>query len=100
MKGPQGRKQTQGQIEKEWASSVGFFQRHRPQHPHHVKVSPWGQSRLDNDDDNDNDDDDDDRKEEEDEDDDDDDGNDKNDDGSEEREDDSDDDNDGLTTMR
>ena len=25
---------------KEWASSVGSCQKHKPQHPHHVKVSP------------------------------------------------------------
>ena len=25
---------------KEWASSVGLCQKHKPQHPHHVKVSP------------------------------------------------------------
>ena len=27
---------------KERASSVDLCQRHKPQHPHHVKVSPWG----------------------------------------------------------
>ena len=27
---------------KEWASSVGLCQRRKPQHPHHVKVSPLG----------------------------------------------------------
>ena len=28
------------QDKKEWASSLGLCQRHRPQRPHHVKVSP------------------------------------------------------------
>ena len=27
---------------KEWASSVGLCQKHKPQHPHHMEVSPWG----------------------------------------------------------
>ena len=27
---------------KEWASSVGLGQRHKPQHPHHVKARPRG----------------------------------------------------------
>ena len=27
---------------KEWANWVGLFQRHKTQHPHHVKVNPWG----------------------------------------------------------
>ena len=31
---------------KEWASSVGQCQKHKPQHPHHVKVSPWGLGRT------------------------------------------------------
>ena len=30
---------------KEWASSVDLCQRHEPQHPHHVKVSPRGPDR-------------------------------------------------------
>ena len=42
MKGPQRQKQTEEQSEKEWASSVGLCQRHKLQHPHYVKVSPWG----------------------------------------------------------
>ena len=27
---------------KERTSSVGLCQKHKPQHPHHMKVSPWG----------------------------------------------------------
>ena len=27
---------------KVWASSTAFCQKHKPQHPHHVKVSPLG----------------------------------------------------------
>ena len=27
---------------KEWVRSVGLCQRHKPQHPHRVTVSPWG----------------------------------------------------------
>ena len=42
FKGPSRQKQTQEQIKKEWASSVGLGQRHSPQHPHHVKENPWG----------------------------------------------------------
>ena len=30
------------QNKKEWASSVGLCQKHKPQHPHDVKVSPRG----------------------------------------------------------
>ena len=32
----------QEQNKKEWASSVGLCLWHQPQHPHHLKVSPWG----------------------------------------------------------
>ena len=42
LKGPYRQKQTQEQNKKEWASSVGLCQRHKPQHPHHTKVSPQG----------------------------------------------------------
>ena len=42
LKGPQRQKQTQEQSKKEWASSAGLCQKHEPQHPHHVKVSPRG----------------------------------------------------------
>ena len=42
LKGPQRQKQTQEQTKKEWASSVSLCQGHKPQHPHHVKVSPRG----------------------------------------------------------
>ena len=42
LKGPQRQKQTQEQNKKEWASSVGLYYKHKPQHPHHVKVSPRG----------------------------------------------------------
>ena len=31
-------------LKKEWAGSVGLCQKHKPQHPHHVKVSPRGLS--------------------------------------------------------
>ena len=40
LKGPWIQKQTQEQNKKEWASSVGLYQRHKMQHPHHVKVNP------------------------------------------------------------
>ena len=41
LKGPHGQKQTQEQSKKEWqAGSV--YVRHKPWHPHHVKVSPRG----------------------------------------------------------
>ena len=39
LKGPLRQKQTQEQSKTEWASSVDLCQRHRLQHPHHVKVS-------------------------------------------------------------
>ena len=39
LKGPRRQKQTQEQNKKDWASSTGLCQRHKPQHPHHVKVS-------------------------------------------------------------
>ena len=42
LKGPQRQKQTQEQNKKEWASSVGLYEKHRLQNPHHVKVRPWG----------------------------------------------------------
>ena len=41
LKGPRRQKQTQEQNKKEWVSSVGLCQRHKPQHPRHVKVSRW-----------------------------------------------------------
>ena len=43
LKGPQRQKETQEQKKKkkeEWASSAGLDQGQKPQHPHHVKVSP------------------------------------------------------------
>ena len=40
LKVPQKQKHTQGQSKKEWASSVGLRQKHKLQHPHHVKGSP------------------------------------------------------------
>ena len=33
-------KQIQEENKKEWASSIGLCQKPKPQHPHHVKVSP------------------------------------------------------------
>ena len=45
LKGPQRQKETQEQNKNEWASSVGLYRKHKPQHPHHVKVSPRGQIR-------------------------------------------------------
>ena len=42
LKGHKEPKETQEQNKKEGASSVGLRQRHKPQHPHHVKVSPLG----------------------------------------------------------
>ena len=42
LKGPHGQKQTQRLNKKEWASLVGLCQRHKPQHLHRLKVSPWG----------------------------------------------------------
>ena len=41
-KGHKDRKLTQEQNKKEWANSVGLCQKHKPRHPHHVKVNPWG----------------------------------------------------------
>ena len=46
LKGPQRQKQTQEQDKREWASSVGLCQKHKLQHPHHVKSSPWGLSSF------------------------------------------------------
>ena len=40
LNGPSKQKQTQEQNKKEWASSVGLCQKHKPQHSHHAKVSP------------------------------------------------------------
>ena len=37
---------TRAEKKKEWASSVDFCQRHKPQHPRNVKVSPWGPARC------------------------------------------------------
>ena len=45
LKVPQRQKQTQEQNKKEWASSINLCHRHKPQHPHHVKVGPWGQQK-------------------------------------------------------
>ena len=42
MKGPYRQKQRQKQNKKEWANSVDLCQRHKPPHPHQVKVSPLG----------------------------------------------------------
>ena len=42
LKGQKRQKQAQEQNKKEWANSVGLCQRHKPQHPHNVKVNPWG----------------------------------------------------------
>ena len=36
------RNRHKNRIKKERASSVGLCQTHKPQHPHHAKVSPWG----------------------------------------------------------
>ena len=44
LKGQYRQKQTQEQNKKERASSVRFCQRHKPQHPHHAKVSLRAQS--------------------------------------------------------
>ena len=43
LKGPQRQKQTQEQNKKEWASWVSLYQKQKPQHPHHMKVSQQGQ---------------------------------------------------------
>ena len=43
--GHKDRNRHKNRIKKEWASSVGLCQKHKPQHPHHVKVSPWGQKQ-------------------------------------------------------
>ena len=43
LKGPQRQKQTQEQNKKEWASLVSLYQKQKPQHPHHMKVSQQGQ---------------------------------------------------------
>ena len=40
LNGPERQRQTQEQNQKEWASLGGLCQRHKPQHPHHVKVRP------------------------------------------------------------
>ena len=40
LKGLQRQKQEQNK--KEWASLAGLCQKHKPLHPHHVKVSPRG----------------------------------------------------------
>ena len=40
LKGPYRQKQTQEKNKKEWASSVGLCPRHKPEHPHNVKISP------------------------------------------------------------
>ena len=44
LKGPYRQKRTQEQNKKEWASLVDLCQKHKPQHPHHVKVSLRGQN--------------------------------------------------------
>ena len=44
LKGHKDRNRHKNRIKKnEWASSAGLCQRHKPQHPHHVKLSPLGQ---------------------------------------------------------
>ena len=46
LKWPQKQKLAQEEKnKKEWSSSVGSCQRQKPQHPHHVKVSPRGHSK-------------------------------------------------------
>ena len=43
LKGPlRQKKRHKNRIKKEKASSVGLCQKHKPQHPHHVNVSPLG----------------------------------------------------------
>ena len=44
-KGQKDGNRRKNRIKRNWASSVGLCQRHQPQHPHHVKVCPWGQTR-------------------------------------------------------
>ena len=39
-------KQTQEQNKEEWASSAGLCQKHKLQHPHHVKWSPRGRTSI------------------------------------------------------
>ena len=39
QKGHEDRHRHKNRIKREWASSVGLGQRHKPQQPHHVKVS-------------------------------------------------------------
>ena len=39
LKGSKRQKHTEEQTKEEWASSAGLYQRHKSQHPHHVKVS-------------------------------------------------------------
>ena len=41
-------KQTQQQNKKTWASSAGLCQKHKLQHPHHVKVSSRGPMNVEN----------------------------------------------------
>ena len=43
LKGHKERNRRKNRIKRLWAISVGLCQRHKPQHPHHVKVSPRGQ---------------------------------------------------------
>ena len=42
-KGHKDRYRHKNRIKHEWRSSVGLRQKHKPQHPHHVKVRPRGQ---------------------------------------------------------
>ena len=46
-KGYKDRNRHKNRIKKECASSVGLCQKHKPQHPHHVKVSPRGLNSKD-----------------------------------------------------
>ena len=45
LKSYKDRNRRKSGIKKEWANLVGLCQRHKPQHPHHVNVSPWGQNK-------------------------------------------------------
>ena len=42
LKGHKNRNRQKNRINKEWASSVGLWQEHKPQHPHHVTVAHGG----------------------------------------------------------
>ena len=45
LNGPERQKQTQERNEKKGASAAGLCLKHKPQHPHHVKVSLWGPAK-------------------------------------------------------